>query len=413
MTKITDTVARAAEPREKPYEIYDDELKGFCLTVQPSGVKTFRYRYRNALNQKRNYTIERFGTVGAKSAREIAAKKARLVAEGQDPVADEAAAKEAAALAEEAAKNRFTVRQFGQMFMTIYAVEKKHSQNTLDLNKHILEGRLYPAWGDRPAEEITEDDAAALLREIAEDGHYAMSDAVRTLISTMWRWGKRRRPRLVPVNIVEDIEPYNPKAKKTWFIPEDRIGEFWHAAGALPREFGLPAQIMLATFSRPHMVIGALKTEFNVALTEWHIPGDRMKGEFDHVIPITGFLRPLIREAMKMSGNSYYLFPRATDPSTPRNSDNFGSEWRVKREALGFPELTPRGLRTTCTTHAPRAKISAEIKEKLLSHVDGSVTGKHYDFFGYADEKREALERWHAWLLLKIGMEDARSAAAT
>jgi hypothetical protein len=41
--------SKAAQPAEKPFEIYDSRLPGFTLRVQPSGVRSFYARSgRNA-----------------------------------------------------------------------------------------------------------------------------------------------------------------------------------------------------------------------------------------------------------------------------------------------------------------------------------------------------------------------------
>jgi len=38
-------LSNAAQPREKPFEIYDSRLPGFTLRVQPSGVRSYYARF--------------------------------------------------------------------------------------------------------------------------------------------------------------------------------------------------------------------------------------------------------------------------------------------------------------------------------------------------------------------------------
>jgi hypothetical protein len=40
------------------------------------------------------------------------------------------------------------------------------------------------------------------------------------------------------------------------------------------------------------------------------------------------------------------------------------------------------------------AKVPKEYRDRVLNHLDSSVGGKHYNVHDYADEKREALEKW-------------------
>lgn len=44
--KIGKDLLSKMEPQKKPFEIYDTEMKGFTLRVQPTGIKTFLVRYR-------------------------------------------------------------------------------------------------------------------------------------------------------------------------------------------------------------------------------------------------------------------------------------------------------------------------------------------------------------------------------
>jgi len=45
-TKITKRAVESAAPASCRYEVWDADLKGFGLRVEPSGVKTFIVRYR-------------------------------------------------------------------------------------------------------------------------------------------------------------------------------------------------------------------------------------------------------------------------------------------------------------------------------------------------------------------------------
>jgi hypothetical protein len=44
--KLTKRTVDAAKPKVGRYEVWDAELKGFGLRVEPTGVKTFIIRYR-------------------------------------------------------------------------------------------------------------------------------------------------------------------------------------------------------------------------------------------------------------------------------------------------------------------------------------------------------------------------------
>jgi integrase len=88
--KLTKRVVDATEPPDKRYEIWDSELAGFGLRVEPkpSGKKTFFVRYRVGGGRKavrRNMTIGSYGPLTPEKARGEAKKILGQSANGHDP----------------------------------------------------------------------------------------------------------------------------------------------------------------------------------------------------------------------------------------------------------------------------------------------------------------------------------------
>src|SRR5437870_3848714 len=57
MAKLIKRIVAEAEVQEKPYTIWDTEIKGFGLLVLPSGVKSYVFSYRTPHAVKRKPTI--------------------------------------------------------------------------------------------------------------------------------------------------------------------------------------------------------------------------------------------------------------------------------------------------------------------------------------------------------------------
>jgi integrase len=55
---------------------------------------------------------------------------------------------------------------------------------------------------------------------------------------------------------------------------------------------------------------------------------------------------------------------------------------------------TPHDLRRTVETRLAELRIPKEIRDRVLNHAPGDVGSKHYNLHDYADEKRDALNRW-------------------
>ncbi len=83
--KLTPTIVKSASVKDKPYEILDAEIKGFLLRVQPSGVKSFYFSYRNKSRKRARIKIGTHNkTMTTQQARDEALIYAAEVRKGVD-----------------------------------------------------------------------------------------------------------------------------------------------------------------------------------------------------------------------------------------------------------------------------------------------------------------------------------------
>lgn len=75
----------ALQARQTPYEVCDSVVSGLRIRVQPSGIKTYLFSYRNAQGTRRRLTIGRFPSIPPAQARQEARKAVGTVATGRDP----------------------------------------------------------------------------------------------------------------------------------------------------------------------------------------------------------------------------------------------------------------------------------------------------------------------------------------
>jgi len=74
--------SKAAQPAEKPFEIYDSRLSGFTLRVQPSGVRSYYARF----GRNRRVALGRAGSIEPDEARERCQIVLGNVAHGRHPL---------------------------------------------------------------------------------------------------------------------------------------------------------------------------------------------------------------------------------------------------------------------------------------------------------------------------------------
>ena len=68
---------------------------------------------------------------------------------------------------------------------------------------------------------------------------------------------------------------------------------------------------------------------------------------------------------------------------------------RLKR--LGVERFSLHDLRRTCRTGLARLGVRPDIAERVLNHSPGRLI-QVYDVYTYVDERRDALDKWAAFL---------------
>jgi hypothetical protein len=63
-----------------------------------------------------------------------------------------------------------------------------------------------------------------------------------------------------------------------------------------------------------------------------------------------------------------------------------------------MPRFALHDLRRTVRTHLPRLGITQVVAELVIGHALKGLEAR-YDIYSYADEKREALQKWAAELV--------------
>ena len=104
--KLTKRAIDAATPQERRNEVWDAELKGFGVRIEPSGLKTFILRYRAGAGgrraPKRFVNLGKYGAVTPDEARRQAREHLGTVARGAHPGQELARQRSAPTLADAA-----------------------------------------------------------------------------------------------------------------------------------------------------------------------------------------------------------------------------------------------------------------------------------------------------------------------
>lgn len=148
--RISNQTIKAAQPREKPYEIVDHDLKGFLARVQPSGRVSYYYSYRNRAGVKKRFRLGSHPAITPSLARKVAAQTAAQVIQGGDPHAERKR--------EKASEQELAAHTLNAFITNVYSewatTHQKRASETLQLLRSNFQDLLDKQIGDVTAWDV-------------------------------------------------------------------------------------------------------------------------------------------------------------------------------------------------------------------------------------------------------------------
>jgi len=372
-------VLSAANPPEGKDRIiyWDDRRPGFGLMVTKTGKRSFLFQYRNNKRQSRRATL--IGTTKLPDAHKWADILQGEVARGSDPVARK--------------KIERTERSKRGKFRTIAeAYLKREGPRVRSMNQReaVLNRLVYPAFGDKPIDQIKRKDIVKLLDEIQDRNGAAMADSTLMVVRRIMNWHASRDEDFRSP-IVRGMSRGDPGRARTRVLTDEEIRAVWRTADKIHKPAGLMMfarmlQFILLTAVRRKEAARMDRSERNG--TEWLIPAARVKNKRD-------FLLPLSAAAVSLLDGLQVIGEKDSGPVfTPTGSrplvafDQFKKAFDKK---CGFSDWTIHDLRRTARSLMSRAGVDPDHAERVLNHAIRGIRGV-YDRHAYYQEKRNALE---------------------
>jgi integrase len=382
---LTDVSVRKSAPTNKRQEIMDGQVRGLFLLVQPTGAKSFAVRYSRA-GRVMKVTLGPYPALSLVEARRRALGIAASVANGADPAEEKKAARKAAARVPEAVK---TVRMIADEFLKRHTSEHNGARWAAETQR-ILDRNILPAIGDKPAVEVDKAAINKMLDTIATRGPIA---ANRTLAVTkkLFRWALGRGD--VDVDPCAGIAKPGAETKRDRVLSDDELARVWRAAANAAYPFGHAIQLLILTGQRREEVGAMQWSEIDFTTRVWTLPAARAKNNVEHVVPLSEAALSLLRNLPRF-GRAGFVF-------TTTGATAISGWSRAKQQldnASAVADWTIHDLRRTVATGLAGLGVAMPVVEKILNHVSGSFGGVAgvYQRFAFADEKREALDKWAA-----------------
>jgi integrase len=390
--KLTDTGIRSYQPRAAQYAIGDAACPGLCIRITPGGVKTFAFAYRNKGTGKVTWlTFGRYHDVGLARARELANDARKIITAGGTPLTPKVQRVEAE-------KKTKTYAELVDLYYDAKLITHRSGYKTRLTLQRI--GRVY-GWNDRLVTSITDDDAAAMLHDIADRrGKRAMANQTKHIAHAMFKWAKQPGRKFVAVNPFADLPaPGGEKVARERFLSAAEIRKVWSALDAperfdVSRDAAAALRLILVTAARPGMVAGMVSAELRDLRgpsehgPHWSLSAERMKAGSAFITPLSGLALELLQPYLKRDPKAR-LFKQLAG----RNQLHEAAQRLV--EGLGMERWTPHDLRRTAATILDQSGYSLEQIGALLAHTRKGVTAIYarWDKFDLRREMAMVIER--------------------
>ena len=374
-TKLTNAaVERLALPENGQVEYWDTLVSGFGLRLSYAGSRAWIVMTRVHGKQIR-ITLGKYPALELAGARK-AAKDAIIAAQkGDDP-------RESKRQKKRAYKN--TVEHVAELFIERYAKPKNRSWKE---TKRIFEREIFPLWGNRPVNSITRRDVNDLLNSIVDRGSPTMSNRVLATVRKFFNWCMDED--IIDMTPVFGVKPKAKEHQRDRVLTDKEITKVWVACDDLGWPFGPLVRLLMLTAQRRDEVGSMQWDELDLKNKTWTIPRERTKTDRANEVPLS---QPAIDILLSLPRRADLVFTVTGITSV----SGFPKAKRRLDEISGVTDWRLHDLRRTSASGMARLGAAPHIVEKVLNHSSGTISGVAavYNRYGYAEEKKSALNLW-------------------
>lgn len=356
--KLAKRVIDNAEIKDKPYEIWDGEVKGFAARIYPSGVKSYMIQYR-ANGRTRKLTLGKHGVLTPDEARKLAREKLVAVTKGGDPAEDKRAYNMAPTLA-----------SFCDYFIKHYAASKL-KPSTFKEYQRCIKLFIKPALGTRKVQDITKADIAKLHQD--HSNHPYQANRTRGVLSVIFNYAEEMSIRPDNSNPTTKVKPY-PEKKRERFLTKKETKRLWNTlidreAAGLESPY-MVAAIKLLLFTGARLgEIQTLKWEY-IQGNKAMLP-DSKTGAKALYLPKAAL--EVLSSLERQANNPYVICGKKEG----QYLTDFQKPWRRIREAAKLPDVRIHDLRHNFASSGASSGESLPMVGKLLGHSQIQTTQRY------------------------------------
>lgn len=162
MPKLTKTIVENSLPKDKQYTVWCSDLKGFGVSINPAGSRSYIVDYRTDEGARRRMTIGRHGPLTTEEARKIAIKTLGSTFHGDDP-----------ALERRTRRTSLTVAELCDQYLAaadkgliIGRGGKPKKKATIDTDRSMTNAHIKPLLGNKLVIDLKRSDIVKFIRDV-------------------------------------------------------------------------------------------------------------------------------------------------------------------------------------------------------------------------------------------------------
>ena len=412
---LTDTKLRNLRPRAKAYQEADDG--GLHIEVMPGGSKVWRMRYRvagrgakqekltlgaypaHSLAEARTWR-DACKALAARGLSPMALRRGDAIPDDADPTAKAMAqafirdwclkTREKAKAENDAAREADTLAAFAwRWYAEVVEPANAEPRNI----KRVLEKDVVPAIGDKPIADVTVADVMGITDRIKNRGADQMALQTRNIMKRLFSYAiARQKIQFNPAAAIEARYIAQARSRDVALSPVE-IGKLLRAIyqSSIKRSHKLALHLLILTMVRKSELIEARWEEIDLDRAEWNIPGERMKKDRPHLVPLSAQAAAMFEELQGLASGSEWVFPSRGDLSRPISKTTLNVV--VRSLDADVRDFVIHDFRRTASTHLHEAGFNSDWIEKALAHETAGIRGV-YNRAQYADQRRDMLQWW-------------------
>jgi integrase len=383
------TVANAKPPERGRIEYWDAMLPGFGLRVTEKGARSWTILYR-VHGQLRRMTLGHYPALPLAAARDRARDALSEVEKGNDP---------ATARTEERGQEE------ANFFQTVIAefIERHAKPNNRGWQRQDrdLRREFLPAWRNRPIGSIGRRDILELIDKISDRTSPRRANRYLALLKKLFGWCVDRG--YIEASPASAVRPPGREVSRDRVLSDTEIRLVWEGSEKVGWPFGDLFRLLLLTAQRLGEVSAMRWGDVDLGKATWTVPAEIAKNGVANEVPLSSAAVAILH-GMPSLGSNGYVFPALNGSGRPVSGFSRAKSRldKVVEAELAGDDTPPtwrlHDLRRSAASRMAELGVAPHVIERVLNHISGSQAGVAgvYNRFGYAPEKRHALETWAA-----------------